>query len=362
MYSVTDLGVGGYDSSSQGRDYYALNDLGQVIGTTVTSDGSGRDQFIYSNGSTTNFGSGVTFMYTNASGQMVERLNGDSANSQPQGYVFREADGSTHAIGGLTANDTPVGIDNTGNVYVTTSAGGPAQTSLSVLRADGTRETIASGYTSLGVTAVGPSGQIAGLAESTTPFGIVYQSFAHSSGQNGISLQGPSQVLDQEHVTTAFNNKGSFINGSQVYNSLDGQYNKSTSTLLPLSSIPMGSIFSAMGLNDAGVVVGHQYNVFTYGRRGGDALILMNNTIADVNDLIPSSSKLNLFDAAAINNSGQILAFGTDDADGKSHIYLLNPSPASVPEPSTWLVFGCVAVFGYLRVRRGLSISPATSR
>jgi probable HAF family extracellular repeat protein len=97
----------------------------------------------------------------------------------------------------------------------------------------------------------------------------------------------------------------------------------------------------ALGINDAGFVVG-------YGTTDGPSLGWVRAAIwnpegvmTNLNDLIPSASGWALAEAMAINESGQIVGWGTNSL-GQTHAFLLTP----VPEPKTSALFmlGLLAV------------------
>ena len=73
-------------------------------------------------------------------------------------------------------------------------------------------------------------------------------------------------------------------------------------------------------LNDAGQVVG----VSTGVANGNRAFLYQNGAMVDLNTLLPASSGLLLENALAINNRGQITAFGTrTTAAGTYQVYVL---------------------------------------
>jgi probable HAF family extracellular repeat protein len=105
------------------------------------------------------------------------------------------------------------------------------------------------------------------------------------------------------------------------------------------NSIPLGSLGGNSGianaLNNDSQIVG--WSQIASGAQ--HAFLYMNGTMQDLNLLIPPTSGITLVDAAGIDASGRIVAYGTD-ASGQMDEFLLTPQDVPAPEPSTILVFG----------------------
>ncbi|MFO0892456.1 MAG: PEP-CTERM sorting domain-containing protein [Isosphaeraceae bacterium] len=109
---------------------------------------------------------------------------------------------------------------------------------------------------------------------------------------------------------------------------------------------------SAGGINNRGQIVGSTNLT---------AVLWESGSIYDLNTLLRVPTSQSLMTATKINDLGQILAFGVGGANDYSHAYLLTPDtlppPGStvavpaVPEPSTMLVFGMLALGLAGRVR-----------
>jgi probable HAF family extracellular repeat protein len=111
-----------------------------------------------------------------------------------------------------------------------------------------------------------------------------------------------------------------------------------------------GSSSYAYGINDDGQTVGYS----TLSDGADHAFLYSNGLLLDLNSLIGAGSGWTLDAAYAVNNAGQIV--GTGLLNGIEHAFLLNPAPsvlvstntfqsgealsepAAAPEPGTWLL------------------------
>ena len=112
--------------------------------------------------------------------------------------------------------------------------------------------------------------------------------------------------------------------------------------MIDLGVLPGMTASAALGVNDQGQVVG-------WSSKGSlsDAFLYSNGIMEDLNDRLPATMGIHLDQAVAINDAGQIVAYG-HGADGVEHGYLLSATPT--PEP-TALALLLVAGVG-LGVRR----------
>src|SRR5262245_7626007 len=77
-------------------------------------------------------------------------------------------------------------------------------------------------------------------------------------------------------------------------------------------------------LNDAGQVVGCRTHVENGVVNGNRAFLYQNGAIVDLNTLLPADSGLLLENALAVNNRGQITAFGTRTTAAETYqVYVL---------------------------------------
>jgi probable HAF family extracellular repeat protein len=101
-----------------------------------------------------------------------------------------------------------------------------------------------------------------------------------------------------------------------------------------------GDFSSAYGVNNVGQVVGA--SALPTGLLP-HACLWDNGAITDLNSLLPEGTGWELWQASAINDSGQIVGYG--DVSGQTHAYLLNPEgPAPRGRPPSALAPGLTFV------------------
>ena len=102
-----------------------------------------------------------------------------------------------------------------------------------------------------------------------------------------------------------------------------------------------GTSSAAFGINDAGQVVGYSG---TANNAATHAFLYSGSTMTDLNDLLEPGSGWTITEARAINNHGQIAAYGWNNSTGQYHALLLESGEEILPtpEPST-LAMGSLA-------------------
>jgi len=116
--------------------------------------------------------------------------------------------------------------------------------------------------------------------------------------------------------------------------------------MIDLGTLPGMMASAALGINDRGQVVGWSSVAAL-----SSAFLLSNGIMEDLNDRLPATMGIHLDRAIAINDAGQIVAYG-HGADGVEHGYLLpaTPTPTPTPEPTALAVL--VVAGAGLGVRR----------
>jgi probable HAF family extracellular repeat protein len=258
----------------------AINDSGQIVGNSALAPGSADPvhAFLYQNGVMTDLGTlensnGTSFAQAiNNSGQIAGGSDGIPGGRRP----FLYSGGQMTDLGtlpGYMGSASAFGINNRGQVV---------------------------GADNLSDRLGGDPG------------------FAHAFlWQNG-SMTDLGTLGGTGSVATAINDSGQVVGYSTT---ADGQTDAFLYAGGAMTDLGAGI---AWGINSLGQVVGSATP------QGGGALLYSGGVAIDLNTLIPSDSGWHLLEAHAINDSGQIVGYGT--INGTIHGFELNPT--STPEPS----------------------------
>ncbi|MEH1918129.1 DUF3466 family protein [Nostoc sp.] len=270
-----------------------INNLGQVVGNSISKTDSDNNVFIYSDGTTQNTGlKGIPYAI-NDSGEVVGGTNGGGIFPKltfPYGAAFLYKNGTTTIINSnLNENYVAYGINNLS--------------------------------------------QVVGI------FGSSGRAFLSN---NGIITNLGTLPGDRYSQANDINDSGQVVGSSGLTGVNDTQaflYSSSTG-LQDLGRLRPTDLFSTgLGINNLGQVVGFSgtnNNFFAADGNGLRAFLYSDNTLYDLNDLIAPSSEggFTLTAASAINNNGQIVGRGA--VNGELHAFLLTPiSSISVAEPTS---------------------------
>jgi probable HAF family extracellular repeat protein len=330
-YDITDLGtLGGTESFA-----YALNDPGQVVGSSRLPGDTATHAFLYEKGSMKdlsplNSGNTQTVGPTgiNNSGQIA---SGVIAGESYSAAIYDSKNGqTTHlgSFGGVTSgglNGVATSVNNSGkavgysyldslNRHAFLYSGGP----LTDMGSFG-------GYSS--ATCINDGGDIVGFS-STTVTGSA-NAFLYRNG----ALTNISPFGSSESYARGINNGGEvvgqfLISDKSAFHAF--LYRKGAVTDIH----GLGTNSDAVAINNAGAIVGHvQVKVGTaldpvtgQPRDVFDqhAFVYVEGVMADLNNLIQSAPNWVLKWAFSINNRGQIVGYG--ELNGKNRAYLLTPA------------------------------------
>jgi probable HAF family extracellular repeat protein len=353
-WSLTDLGtLGGSETFAD-----SINDLGQVVGMSRVTGDSGTHAFFYDNGVMQDLApinSGdirASFrLGLNNSGRIVSGVVTDDAYYPA---IYDRQSGQTTTLGSLgsTSGFTGVAtaINNSGMaVGISYLSSGVRH---GFVYRNGTMSDLGSlgGYS--GALAINSAGTAAGFS-SDSPNGF----------QRAV-IWANNSILD---ISNGFESEARGINdfGKVVGETMTLAGNQEAFLWSDGSSENLGSLApsrssEAFGINNQGDIVGTAEAVcgFTYRTNPitgvvtivtnyqNHAFIYSNGSMIDLNNMISTNSGWELYYAFAINNSDQIVGWGSMDGGEHIHSFILQ-----IPEPSVPTLFILIASAFALRSR-----------
>ncbi len=351
----------------------AINNSGTVVGAATTSGwwSSYENAVIYSNGSTTD-------IYTAVSNSLFDSVANDinsggsiATTATYYGYGTSESGGygttgayvtdssGTTYLGTLGGTDSgAVGINDAGVIV------GWADTSSNSTHAfmyvNGTMVDLGTlGGSDSVANAINSSGVVTGSSDVVTTVNNggnnTQQGHGHGQGSgssNWTTETNTHAFLYADGVMTDLgtlggdnsygidiNDSGQVVGYSDVSNTEQHAFLYDGGTMIDLGTLG-GSTSQALGINESGTVVGWS----TDSSGSSTAFVYLDGTMIDLNTLLSDSiTGWDLQYAYAINDSGQIIGFGT--YNGQVRAFLLTPVPEAGEWAMIFLGLGCVAYY-----------------
>jgi len=275
--------LGFSDRQSKAR---AINDHGQVVGYVQYAPGKHYHAFIYSNGVMTDFGpaGGQSFARDINNSDLVVGSSHDKGF--PYAFIYDSARGTMTDISYAISGDYNYGdaINETGQVVGYSYGRAPnKQSSRGYIYTDGTSTNL----------------------NAPVPEGLHFQTWTNDINES-------AQIAGQYYHLPSTNRRACIW---------ENNIPKDLGTL-------GGAYANAWAINNLGQAVGDSDNEIG----DGHAFIYTNNTMFDLNDLIPHDSGWILTKASDINDSGQIAGNGV--INGQERAFLIIP----IPEQATLLL------------------------
>lgn len=330
---------------------YGLNNAGEVVGNVGGFIGASQQAFVFNQGSSQLLSplaqpeNTATASAINLSGIIV----GQSRNTFTQPNAVSWQNGAITDLGSLyyytgvgspapAAYSSAAAINSKGDaVGLSLGAAGGSTTNdtHAALFSGGTVVDLGTlgGYNSEAL-GINDSGIIVGDAQtapvtgqSTGPIHAFYYDgtlhdlgvLPNGSGSSATAINASGAIVGWSYTTN-----GGYAHAVAWAKAGNGGYAiQDLGTLAPLA----GNYSSANAINSSGQIVG----IADTPQNGQTAFIYSNGVMTDLNTLLPSGSSVSLYEATAINDSGQILAYSLDYATNVSTTYLLTPVARQLP-------------------------------
>lgn len=321
-YTLQDLGtVPGATSSSAA----AINDAGHVVGTSG-SGGQSTHAFAYAGGSITDLGVGLSGSSFATGINDSDQIVGYTTSGTLPNGAFLYSKGNYQSLPQLVE---AAGINNQGQIAGDISLTSPPGR-FAALYSNGTVQNLGVQGSSFNIGAgINNNGQVIfNSSQGTTYEGYLYSNGALTELPTLGGFSGTVYAInDQGQIVGTAMTAGTYRGGdSHAYLYSDG-------TIQDLGTLPGDTTSEALGINDAGEIVGDSENGIG---NPGHAFLDVNGTMYDVNNLVSGDAGYVITSAVAINASGQIAADAITPS-GVEHAVLLTPTASAVPlPPALW--------------------------
>jgi probable HAF family extracellular repeat protein len=328
-YVITDLGT---LTNMLNSTATAINDFGQVVGSSYDASYTSSSAFLYSNSSMQNLGTlGRTYSLAtgiNDSGQISGWLH---ANTSDTNHAMSYSNGVMQDLGALSYSPNDLsygyGINAAGQIA------GQTSTSSSLMHAaifsnGGIQDLGTVGLDSnSSANAINTSGQVTGWS-------------GQYLGQQKAFLYSPGSGMTTLGTLGGTNSVGYGINDSGMVTGQSDTAGGGSHAFLYTSSSGMsdlgtlgGTSSIGRGINNAGQVVGTSATATATNH----AFLYTSGTMMDLNSLVPTGAGAAfsyLEDANAINNKGDIVGDGIT-TNGQTHAFLATYLYSTVPIPTS---------------------------
>jgi probable HAF family extracellular repeat protein len=297
-YSITDLGTLGGASSSAS----AINNRGQIVGSSDLSGSAGDHAFLYSRGRMRELLPGST----QSSATDINNRGEVVGSSEFRAFLYRRGQVTEIGFGG--ASSFAEGINDRGEVVGTAELPAPSFGSHAFLYRHGGITDLTPMLSAFSIAVgVNDRGTVVGWSDSGLG-GFAPSPFLWRNGTlTGLDL---TPAGDDVAAPSGINNAGEVVGQS---NSLaTGEFH---AVLLSHGNPISLGLGSAISINNRGQVVG---------QGPGGAFLYQKGTRIDLNSVLPAGSGWVLSFAVDINDRGQIVGGGIHN--GAFHAFLLSPS------------------------------------
>jgi probable HAF family extracellular repeat protein len=310
QYTITHITLGGTWSTAQ-----AINDLGQVVGTSQISGDMSYHGFIYYKGTITDIGL-INPYDINNPGQVVglynTEINGDST---VRSFIY--TNGVLTDLGTISSPPTvdPRAQSWANGINDFTQVVGSANTVYVGL------DFHAYLYSNNGMENIDPDEQSEALAINN--HGAVVGN--ERDGRIFLYSGGMIERLDIFGAALDINDQGEFVGWGSWGDGSEGAFLYREGEIIPLGDLSEPGNTKPLAINESSQIVGHS-DIGCVERPWGTghidhAFLYDNGVMTDLNGLAPANSGWELMYATDINNRGQIVGYGVRDGQFQEVCY-----------------------------------------